>query len=303
MVEFNPTNPVRGSENSGYIASSSGSKRASKTGSIAEAMQRLADRQNARKTNTPTSRTNATEAEYITKINEMSDDTARIIAYNRQNYAGDYYGIIDKKSCKLKIYDKQGNVIKTYPVGIGKNRGDNVTFGYKSQNRTKKEAGRYTTPGEFTLDEYQSLGNNNYVSRRDGRHKLMGLKGDNRGSEGATQAIHMVPNNRGERINRLETETPDDNRVSYGCVNLLEDDYDDMVRYLGEGNKIYILPEEDGNKLQLEKQSDGSYKFAQQYHKDDARDYTAEEASHVDYDIRPENDPANRQRRNPGWVS
>ena len=97
MVEFNPTNPVRGSENSGYIASSSGSKRASKTGSIAEAMQRLADRQNARKTNTPTSRANATESEYITKINEMSDDTARIIAYNRQNYPGDYYGIFNSQ--------------------------------------------------------------------------------------------------------------------------------------------------------------------------------------------------------------
>lgn len=291
MLEFNP---IQGSSGGGYTYDASGSENPEKKSTmVADAMRRAAERRRAAKEGQPV-RITLTEAEFAQQINDMPDDTARIIAYNRQNYNGQYYGIIDKKSCQLKIYDKQGNVIKTYPVGIGKNKGDNVTFGYKSQDRRKREAGRYTTPGEFTLDEYQSLDNQNYVSRRDGKHKLMALKGDNRGSEGATQAIHMVPRNRQERVHNLETESPDDNRVSYGCVNLLEDDYMDMARYLGEGNKIFILPEEDGNKLQLERQSDGSYKFAQKYHKSDARDYTAEEASHVDYDIRPENDPARR---------
>lgn len=297
MVEFNPINPADNSDTTTYSTNVSGGGRVKKTGTIANAMKRLSDKVNGKNNSQPAKPTPLTKEEFIQAVNDMSDDTARIVAYNKQNYHGDYYGIIDKKSCKLKIYDKQGNVVKTYPVGIGKNKGDHITYGYDSQNWNKKEAGRFTTPGEFTLDEYQELDAPNYISRRDGKHKLMALKGDNIGSEGATQAIHMVPNNRRERVHRLETETPDDNRVSYGCVNLLEDDYDDMAKYLGEGNKIFILPEENGNKLQLEKQQDGSYKFVQQYHKNDERGMSAEEASKVDYDIRPENDPSRRNWR------
>ena len=52
-----------------------------------------------------------------------------------------------------------------------------------------------------------------------------------------------------------------------------------------------ILPEEKGNKLQLEKQTDGSYKFAQQYHKKDKRDLTSAQASQVNYDVRPDKNP------------
>lgn len=294
MVEFSPINPAERSEAATYTAAPKSTKKVS---TIASAMQRLADKVNGSNRRQQATTKPLTDDEFAQAINDMSDDTSRIVAYNKQNYHGKYYGIIDKKTCQLKIYDKQGNVVKTYPVGIGKNKGDNITFGYESQDYSKKEAGRFTTPGEFILDEYQELSARNYISKRDGKHKLMALKGDNIGSEGATQAIHMVPNNRKERIHRLETETPNDNRVSYGCVNLLEDDYDDMAKYLGEGNKIFILPEESGNKLQLEKQKDGSYKFVQQYHKNDARDLSPEEASQVDYDVKPENAPSKRDWR------
>ena len=101
----------------------------------------------------------------------------------------------------------------------------------------------------------------------------------------------MIPNNRSEREAAMDTPTVADNRMSYGCVNLTEEDYDIMHSYLGEGNKIYILPEENGNKLLLEKQSDGSYKFEQQYHKDQKRNVSKEVASRVSYDVRPENNP------------
>ncbi|MBD5401427.1 L,D-transpeptidase family protein [bacterium] len=230
----------------------------------------------------------------VEKINNLSNDTARIIEYNKTNYEHQYYGIVDKKTCKLNIYDKNGNVVKSFPVGVGKTKGDKLQAYYAAQDdkgKALKEQYRYTTPGEFTLDEYASYGNKNYISNKDNKHKVMALKGDNRGVSSGQTCIHMIPNNRSERVSALDSETTADNRVSYGCVNLREDDYDEMAKYLGEGNKIYILPEEKGNKLQLEKQTDGSYKFEQQYHKDDVRGVSKDVASKVNYDVKPNNNP------------
>ena len=225
----------------------------------------------------------------VDKINGMKNDKDRIIEYNKQNYNGEYYGIIDKKSCKLNIYNKQGDVVKSYNVAVGKNKGDNINFGYYSKNKRTKEAGRYTTAGEFTLDEYKDFDGQNYISRKDGKHKIMALMGDNCGVDSGQLSIHMIPNHRPERVSQIKNRT--NTRLSYGCVNITEEDYDQMHKYLGEGDKIYVLPEEKGNKLQLQKQKDGSYKFEQTYHKNDKRELSKEDASLVDYDVRPDKNP------------
>ena len=234
----------------------------------------------------------AQEAHAI-RINNMSSDEQRIIEHNKTNYQGQYYGIVDKKTCQLKIYDKQGNVVKTFEVGVGKTKGDGIGQNYldlyeKTKDAWKAELKRLTTAGEFTLDEL-SKSTDSYTV--DGKPKIMSLKGDNFGVRAGQLSIHMVPKHRKERKAMFGNGTLADNRMSYGCVNLLEKDYDAMHELLGEGDKIYVLPEEKGNKLQLEKQKDGSYKFEQTYHKQDARGKTKEQASLVNYDKRPDRDP------------
>ncbi len=233
----------------------------------------------------------------VEKINEMESDEQRIVEYNKNHYNGEYYGIVDKKSCQLKIYDKDGNVVRTFTVGVGKLKGDDLCSyylerAYKTDKQDLAEQGRYTTAGEFTLDEYTNYNYSNYISQIDGKHKIMDLKGDNKGERSGNMAIHMVPNYcREQREAWLDSETTSDNRMSYGCVNLKESDYDEMHAYLGEGDKLYVLPEEEGNKLQLEKQSNGTYKFEQQYHKLDKRSVSKEVASMVRYDVRPDRNP------------
>jgi hypothetical protein len=62
----------------------------------------------------------------------------------------------------------------------------------------------------------------------------------------------------------FQNKTIKDNRVSFGCVNFMVESYDKMRKLItGKGTKVYILPEEKGNSLHLEKQKDGSYKFFQ----------------------------------------
>lgn len=235
------------------------------------------------------------EEQEIQRINSLNTDTDRIVEYNKKNYNGDHYAIVDKKTCQLKIYDKEGNVLKTLTVGVGKKVGDNLgTYyldrAYKTKDAYKAEQGRYTTPGEFTLDENKKA-TPDYISKKDGKVKVMDLKGDNRGERAGQQAIHMIPNSHQDRNARIDSATTDDNRMSYGCVNLKESDFDILSQYVGEGDKIYILPEEKGNKLQLEKQQDGSYQFEQQYHKDQKRGVPKEVASRVIYDVKPEKNP------------
>lgn len=237
------------------------------------------------------------------KINNMTSDAQRIIEHNKTNYQGQYYGIVDKKSCQLKIYDKKGNVIKTLTVGVGKNKGDNLQSYYldranKTDDALKAEQGRYTTAGEFTLDEVEST--TDAYTGKDGKPKIMSLKGDNRGYHAGQMSIHMLYKPQyAKRKAAIESKGLEDNRMSYGCVNLTEEDWNTMHQYLGEGDKLYVLPEEKGNKLQLEKQKDGTYKFEQVYHRNDRRDKTKEQASWVNYDIRPERNPYTAKKETP----
>lgn len=235
----------------------------------------------------------------IDRINSLKDDTSRIIEYNKKNYDGKYYGIVDKKKCQLVIYDKKGKVIKTFTVGVGKKKGDDLQSYYleraqKTDKQALAETGRYTTAGEFTLDDYKEV--SDAYTGKDGKPKMMALKGDNRGVRSGQMALHMLykPDYK-KREKAINTPGLDDNRMSYGCINLKEEDYDAMHKFLGEGDKVYVLPEENGNKLLLEKQKDGSYKFAQQYHKNQKRSIPADKASQVKYDINPDRDPNNRE--------
>ena len=57
------------------------------------------------------------------------------------------------------------------------------------------------------------------------------------------------------------------NRVSMGCVNIPVADLTEMEQKYGikQGSKLYILPEEKGNSLKLERQEDGTMKFVTEY--------------------------------------
>lgn len=72
--------------------------------------------------------------------------------------------------------------------------------------------------------------------------------------------------------------------MSYGCINLLPEDFEVLHSYLKEGQKVYVLPEEKGNELKLEN-VDGEKKFVQKYHTEQKLGTSVEEASKVYYDV------------------
>ncbi|MBQ8168054.1 hypothetical protein IJZ97_01395, partial [bacterium] len=76
-------------------------------------------------------------------LNELNNDK------NESNYA-----IVDKKKCTLTVYTQDGDVLKTYTVGLGSKRGDKLGYGSALGKKDPQYyEGQYTTSGEFTLDQ------------------------------------------------------------------------------------------------------------------------------------------------------
>jgi len=142
------------------------------------------------------------------------------------------YIIIDKPNAALFLFDAKGNLLGTAPVLIGVAVGDEATPGVGSKNLAEIGPAEKTTPaGRFVV----SMGSN-----ASGK-TVVWVDYD------AAISMHRVINTnpKERRPHRLETPTPRDNRISYGCINVPIKFFDDIVQPSFEGTDgiVYILPE------------------------------------------------------------
>ena len=198
---------------------------------------------------------------------KISDEN-KIITYNqllkKYHKPVDNYIIVDKKNCIAKVYNPEGEVLYKTEVALGRTLGDKRNAGYMMPEI--KEKSYTTTPGEFIISGEGTFSNKekkiygNRCLRLNGDHTKSISKGH------TTLALHRVPATpQGKlRASVFNNGTLEDNRVSFGCVNFLVESYDKLRKLIkGKGTKVFILPEENGNSLHLEKQKDGTYKFFQ----------------------------------------
>jgi len=95
----------------------------------------------------PKANEKATLDDKVFWINLLEDDTQKIKEWAKISTTENYL-IINKKDCSATVYDKNGNVVKMFEIGIGRDKGDdfNDTSGLVGKARN-------TTPaGEFTLN-------------------------------------------------------------------------------------------------------------------------------------------------------
>lgn len=195
-----------------------------------------------------------TLSEKAAQVNLLNDDKAKIKEWAKFTSKENYL-IIDKKNCCATVYDKNGNEIDNFEVGIGREIGDDF-------NDTSGILGKptNTTPaGEYTLDP------NIYNKAAYGDLTLsLGKKACKSGSPKQVVALHKIPKFRlKERLNKFYDGNLANNRMSHGCINFIEKDFKELTQSIHGGSKTYILPEEKGNKLILEKNSDGEFQFVQ----------------------------------------
>lgn len=204
-------------------------------------------------------------------------DEIKIINYNKllkkYGHSNGNYVIVDKKACQARIYSPDGDVLYKCEVALGRHIGDKRSGGYMVPG-AKLLA--YTTPGEF---EIAREGSKNASSKKLYGDRVLAISGDHtQQAYKKTQilALHRVPATPMGRLreNVFNNGTLKDNRCSFGCVNFMVESYDKMRSLIkGITTKVYILPEEKGNSLQLVKQKNGTYKFVQTKYRTEAMEH------------------------------
>lgn len=197
----------------------------------------------------------------------MSDKT-KVIEFNKllskYGQIKENYIIVDKKQCNACVYSPDGNLLYKTEVALGRQKSDVRGGGYKNKKAKQTFA---TTPGEYYVGREGAIKGS--TDERLYGERVLILKGDHtRQDSRATQtlALHRVPATPMGKLREsvFNNGTLKDNRVSFGCVNFLVRTFDKMRNLItGKNTKVYILPEEKGNSLYLEKQANGKYKFFQ----------------------------------------
>ena len=142
------------------------------------------------------------------------------------------FAIIDKKQAEIFVFDTEGRRLGAAPALLGLGVGDDSVPGVGDRPLSAIRPQDRTTPaGRFVT----SLG------RQPGHPNFLWVDYKN------AVALHRVVKGRPKdrRAERLASPTPADNRITFGCINLPVDFYEQTVLPAFKGSKgvVYVLPE------------------------------------------------------------
>ncbi|RZL60554.1 MAG: L,D-transpeptidase [Variovorax sp.] len=155
---------------------------------------------------------------------------ARIVKL--QNNEGRSFAIVDKPHAAVSVFDAAGQLLATSPVLLGLATGDDSVPGIGDRPmRLIKPQERTTPAGRFVSAAGRNMQNDDIVWV----------------DYQAAVSMHRVRANvkADRRLERLASPGFDDNRISYGCINIPADFYDAWVKpHLSDKvGVIYVLPD------------------------------------------------------------
>lgn len=183
--------------------------------------------------------------ERINKLNALQDndqfsgDEQRINQYY-SNRPDETYLVVDKKKARMNLY-KGNELLTSYEAGTGQNPGDAQTVTKITNGNVDWTAGNKSTgAGIYTISRIDPASRHYY------NLPSFNLKNE-RGIEVAT-TIHGTPLS---RRYRFDNDNVSDNRMSNGCINGKCYDLKDLYTKIDPGSKVFILPEDPGNSIQI----------------------------------------------------
>jgi hypothetical protein len=164
-----------------------------------------------------------------------STDTVRVadwIASSGDNHSLPY-AIIDKMTASLFLFDGQGKSLGSVPVLIGIAAGDDATPGVGSKKLGEIGPAEKTTPAGRFLAKFGLAA---------GKQKVLWVDYAN------SVAIHPIPADAGrseQRQKRMLSPETDDNRITFGCINVPLAFYGKSIRplYQKKGGYVYVMPD------------------------------------------------------------
>jgi len=167
-------------------------------------------------------------------VHQLSADVWTIAAWAvaQRDPHGLPFLIVDKRHATVSAFDASGRLLGSAPALLGLARGDDSVPGIGERKIADIKPEERTTPaGRFAAE----LGTNA------GGEDILWVDYD------AAVSMHRVrPVKASERrLERLATPTADDNRISYGCINVPAAFYDRFVEPLFRPRNgiVYVLPD------------------------------------------------------------
>src|SRR4030095_1189772 len=146
--------------------------------------------------------------------------------------AGLPFIVIDKVAAEVLVFDPMGQPVGFAPALLGIAHGDEATPGIGDRELNEIGPAEKTTPaGRFMAR----------IGPAKGAQKVLWVDFED------SVALHPVitANPRERRLQRLQSPTHKDHRITFGCINVPAAFYNDLVSPLfeGTGGLVYILPE------------------------------------------------------------
>lgn len=142
------------------------------------------------------------------------------------------YILIDKKSARAFLFNAKGKSLADAPVLIGIASGDDATPGVGQKSLAEIGPAEKTTPAGRFLAKFGLAA---------GKQKVLWV------DYTTSVALHPIPEGKPKERRRARMLSPsiDDNRITFGCINVPLKFYNGSVRplFLKKGGYIYVLPD------------------------------------------------------------
>lgn len=176
------------------------------------------------------------------KHEEASPDARRIAAWimDSGDNRGTPFAIVDKIASKVFVFDARGRLRGASPALVGLASGDDSVPGIGQRKMSTIRPEERTTPaGRFVAS----------LERSPHGEEILWVDYD------AAVALHpvvVIPSER--RLERLASATPQDRRITYGCINVPVKFFKEVVSpvFRGTSGIVYVLPETRSSSAEFE---------------------------------------------------
>ncbi|OAN57213.1 hypothetical protein [Sphingomonas sp. TDK1] len=169
---------------------------------------------------------------------KLAPSAATMRVHDWVSAAGDNHGlpflIVDKPHAALFLFDASGKQLAAVPVLIGIAPGDDATPGIGAKQLSEIGPAEKTTPAGRYLAKF---------GLAVGKERVLWV------DYYTSVALHPVPTGtaarKEKRRERLASPTPDDNRITFGCINVPSAFYTQLLSpmYKKKGGYVYVLPD------------------------------------------------------------
>lgn len=193
------------------------------------------------------------EKKLAEEINLLQNDIDKILEFENIKGKQNAFVIINKTKSQANVY-RNNKLYDSFEIGIGEKFGDDLNTAKYINGEFSKE-GRTTPAGQFFTYLPYDYNINNKVGYDNGEIinclLLKGVQHPIDFKNHTSISLHQVSKSHPERLESYNTQGIR-RGISTGCINFLPDEFYRLIDEINpEKTPIYILPEEQGNKLEL----------------------------------------------------